>query len=111
MRTLVLTICLLIVASSVELECGAGGVPDLRNVCIEPDYIEGCYRYATDDACHECAFSKEPFTQIINSLIMANAISIPTIRTSAAYNSMMAIIVSSVTKGFSSKAANVPKLP
>lgn len=29
------------------LKCEAGAVPDSRNICIKPKFIEGCFTYAS----------------------------------------------------------------
>ena len=35
-------------------ECGPGGVYCPSDQCHYPPYIEGCLKYASSNACHQC---------------------------------------------------------
>ena len=37
------------------IDCGEGKVPSSESrMCIEPNYIEGCLSYASENQCHQC---------------------------------------------------------
>lgn len=40
------------------LKCEKGFIPDFRNICIRPKYIEGCFTYALVGKCATCNYSK-----------------------------------------------------
>lgn len=44
-------------STSQALRCERGSVPDSRNICIRPRYIEGCFTYASETRCQTCNYS------------------------------------------------------
>lgn len=48
------SLALLSVSAANSLDCGQGKVPDANNICIQPNFIEGCEVYASKFACHQC---------------------------------------------------------
>ena len=36
------------------IDCGEGKVANVQNICIEPEYIEGCAAYKSSDSCDSC---------------------------------------------------------
>lgn len=47
-------------------QCGQGQVPDVNNLCIQPQYIQGCQKYASNSACQECQYSTTSIIQHFN---------------------------------------------
>ena len=54
------------IAIASSLTCDMAKVPTDNMVCIQPEYIEGCYQYKSAQMCNKCQFSTIIFIKIIN---------------------------------------------
>lgn len=41
------------------IQCPEQSVPDFNNICITPDYIEGCVKYKSSQECFKCSLEYE----------------------------------------------------
>ena len=53
----ILLIAIVYLLSTVNGQCGSGEVLNQQNICVKPNYIEGCYQYASDTKCNLCVFN------------------------------------------------------
>lgn len=54
MKQIALVLFLILAATASTKDCAPGGVLCPSGTCHYPQYIEGCYIYASSTSCHQC---------------------------------------------------------